>query len=116
MESWGFSVLIGQQSIDKRSSVIKEFNEKPEIRILLASLKTGGTGLNLTCASRVMLVDLWWNSSVEQQAFARTYRRGQEKETRMTRLIAAESVDSKSSPRAPRMNHGALPDPPSQKS
>jgi len=94
MEKWGHLTYTGQQSIDKRNKTLQEFASQPNTRILLASLKTGGTGLNLTCASRVILIDLWWNSSVEQQAFARTYRRGQDKETRMMRLIAADSVDT----------------------
>lgn len=44
-------------------------------------------------ATRVLLVDPWWNVAVEEQAFCRTYRRGQEHPTRMTRLVVAGSVD-----------------------
>lgn len=93
MEKWPCLQYTGAQSIDRRDRTLTEFATDPNHRILLASLRSGGTGLNLTCASRVLLVDLWWNSSVEQQAFARTYRRGQDKETAMTRLIAANTVD-----------------------
>ena len=63
--------------------------------IMLASLKTGGTGLNLTMASRVLLVEPWWNSCIEQQAFCRVYRRGQTKETELTRVIIKDSIDEK---------------------
>jgi SNF2 family DNA or RNA helicase len=94
LEGWDCLQYTGTQSIDRRDKVLRQFAATPSCRILLASLRAGGTGLNLTCASRVLLVDLWWNASVEQQAFARTYRRGQEKETRMTRLITADSVDT----------------------
>jgi len=65
MEHWPCLQLTGTQTIDRRDRVLTEFAEDPNQRILIASLRTGGTGLNLTCASRVLLVDLWWNSSVE---------------------------------------------------
>lgn len=46
-------------------------------RILLVSLKAGGVGLNLTAATRVHLLDPWWNPSVEEQAMDRVHRLGQ---------------------------------------
>ena len=51
----------------EREKAISDFKQDPECRIMIASLKTGGVGLNLTMASKVICVDLWWNSSVEQQ-------------------------------------------------
>jgi hypothetical protein len=50
-----------------RESALVEFRDLPEKKILIASLKAGGQGLNLAFASRVICVDLWWNNSVEQQ-------------------------------------------------
>lgn len=50
-----------------RDKAIENFRVKPDIMIMVASLKCGGIGLNLTMASRVICVDLWWNDSVEQQ-------------------------------------------------
>lgn len=50
-----------------RNKTIDTFRDDPEKLILIASLKCGGVGLNLTMASRVICVDLWWNNSVEQQ-------------------------------------------------
>jgi len=44
-------------------------------------------------ASRVIAVDLWWNGSVEQQAFCRSYRHGQQRETEMTRFVVKQNVD-----------------------
>ena len=40
--------------------------------MFLISLKAGGTGLNLTAASYVVLFDPWWNPAVEAQAIDRT--------------------------------------------
>lgn len=54
-------------SIAARDKAIEDFRMDPVMKIMVASLKCGGVGLNLTMASRVICVDLWWNDSVEQQ-------------------------------------------------
>lgn len=59
---WGCLRLVGDMSFEARDRSIADFKDKPDKQILLASLKVGGLGLNLTMASRVLLVDLWWNS------------------------------------------------------
>jgi SNF2 family DNA or RNA helicase len=51
-------------------------------------------GLNLTMASRVIMMDPWWNSASEQQAFCRVFRIGQNNETYMSRLCVRNSVDA----------------------
>ncbi len=51
-----------------RATVIEAFSTQPEIRVFLISLKAGGVALNLTAASRVYLMDPWWNPAAESQA------------------------------------------------
>jgi len=77
----------------QRNNIVNKFESEPETRILLASLKSGGAGLNLTMASRVILVDLWWNNGMEQQAYCRVSRRGQTKQTSMVRMAVSNTVD-----------------------
>ena len=84
----------GAMSHEARDRAIEEFSKEPEKQILIASLKAGGLGLNLTMASRVLLIDPWWNKAVEQQAFCRVFRIGQEKETRMTRFVVMNTIDA----------------------
>ena len=55
---------------------------------MLASLKAGGTGLNLTAADHVFLLDPWWNPAVEDQAADRAHRIGQDKPVMVYRLVA----------------------------
>jgi SNF2 family DNA or RNA helicase len=50
-------------------------------------------GLNLTMASKVIMIDPWWNSASEQQAFCRVFRIGQREETFMSRLCVKNTVD-----------------------
>lgn len=62
IEGWSYLTLTGDQSFQARDKSLGDFGKYPEKRILLASLKVGGLGLNLTMASRVLLLDLWWNA------------------------------------------------------
>ena len=82
-------------SYGARDNAIEKFEQDEEAVILIASLKSGGIGLNLTMANRVINVDLWWNSSVEQQAFCRVFRIGQELETHIQRFVVQNSVDER---------------------
>lgn len=63
--------------------------------LLLVSLKAGGTGLNLTAANLVLLLDPWWNWAVEAQAVDRACRIGQTRPVRVLRLIVADSVEER---------------------
>ncbi|KAE9984365.1 hypothetical protein EG328_008851 [Venturia inaequalis] len=92
-EKWRYSTYHGGKSHEARDMAIQEFSENPDMRIMLASLRCGGVGLNLTMAQKVIVVDPWWNSSVEQQAFCRVFRIGQDQETSMTRFVVEKTVD-----------------------
>lgn len=64
-EGWGFEKYTGHMSHDSRDRAIKNFGDPTKgKRILLASLKCGGLGLNLTMSNRVISLDPWWNQSV----------------------------------------------------
>ncbi|MCK9335086.1 MAG: DEAD/DEAH box helicase [Candidatus Cloacimonetes bacterium] len=78
-----------------RQSQINEFENNPNIRLFLISLKTGGTGLNLTSADTVILYDPWWNPMVENQAIDRTHRLGQTRKVQVYRLITKNTVEEK---------------------
>ena len=79
-----------------RDKAIASFGKSDgKIRVMIASLKCGGIGLNLTMASRVICVDLWFNSCVEQQAFCRVFRIGQKEETFITRFVVNDTVDDR---------------------
>ncbi|KAF9694487.1 hypothetical protein EKO04_007498 [Ascochyta lentis] len=94
-EGWGTEQYHGKMSLPARDKAIKEFASNPNSRVLLASLRCGGLGLNLTMASRVIVIDPWWNGASEQQAFCRVFRIGQEDETFMSRLCVKDTVDER---------------------
>ena len=78
-----------------RGSVVERFQNDPDSRLFLISLKAGGLGLNLTAAEYVYLLDPWWNPAVEAQAIDRTHRIGQTRQVFAYRLIARDTVEEK---------------------
>ncbi len=78
-----------------REEKVHSFQNDSEIRVFLISLKAGGTGLNLTEADYVFLVDPWWNPAVENQAIDRCYRIGQKKNVVAVRLISPDTIEEK---------------------
>lgn len=85
----------GSLNVNQREKYIEEFQNNPETKIMVLSLKAGGTGLNLTSATNVIHYDLWWNPAVEDQATDRTYRIGQEKNVMVHRLITLGTFEEK---------------------
>jgi superfamily II DNA or RNA helicase len=91
--SIGFSRLTGQTR--NREQVVEGFQTQADKRVFLISLKAGGTGLNLTEADYVYLIDPWWNPAVENQAIDRSHRIGQNKPVIAIRLISPSTVEEK---------------------
>ncbi|KIO78118.1 DNA helicase [Pedobacter lusitanus] len=88
-----FEYLSGKTT--NREKRVESFQKNENIRIFLISLKAGGTGLNLTEADYVYLVDPWWNPAVENQAIDRCYRIGQKKNVVAIRLICPDTIEEK---------------------
>ena len=88
-----YSYLDGKTK--KRQEQINNFQNNPDIKIFLISLKAGGTGLNLTAADYVIHVDPWWNPAVELQATDRAHRIGQLKKVFVYKLITSSTVEEK---------------------
>lgn len=74
---------------------VERFQNDPDRRVFLISLKAGGLGLNLTAAEYVYLLDPWWNPAVEAQAIDRAHRIGQTRRVFASRLIARDTVEEK---------------------
>jgi superfamily II DNA or RNA helicase len=78
-----------------REGVVASFQSDDGPPVFLVSLRAGGTGLNLTAADHVFLMDPWWNPAVEEQAADRAHRIGQDKPVFVHRLVTADSVEEK---------------------
>jgi len=82
------------KTTDRQSRVVR-FQEDPDCRLFLVSLKAGGQGLNLTAADYIYILDPWWNPAVEAQAIDRAHRIGQTRRVFAYRLIARDTVEEK---------------------
>ncbi|KAF9449564.1 hypothetical protein P691DRAFT_812231 [Macrolepiota fuliginosa MF-IS2] len=96
LQKAGFSIcrLEGTMSPQARDATIKHFMNNVEVTVFLVSLKAGGVALNLTEASRVYLMDSWWNPAVEYQAMDRIHRLGQRRPVQAIKLVVEDSIES----------------------
>lgn len=76
-----------------RAGIVTSFQDPLGPPILLSSLKAGGTGLNLTAADHVFLLDPWWNPAAEDQAADRAHRIGQTRPVNVVRLVAKDTIE-----------------------
>ena len=85
----------GGLSRGARDKLVEEFQATTDAGAMVLSLKAGGTGLNLTAASHVVLYDRWWNPAVEDQARDRVWRIGQTSTVICHRLVCPGTVDER---------------------
>ena len=86
--------ITGSTPANDRQDMTNAFNSGQGDAFLI-SLKAGGVGLNLTGADTVILVDLWWNPAVEDQAIGRAHRMGQDKNVEVYRMITRGTIEEK---------------------
>ncbi|KAG9037362.1 hypothetical protein FS837_001449 [Tulasnella sp. UAMH 9824] len=85
----------GSMKLDERSAALDKFRSNPNYNVALISFKAGSTGLNLTAANHVVLLDLWWNPAIEDQAFDRAHRFGQKKDVFIHKLVIPKTVEER---------------------
>ena len=90
-----FFMITGDTSAKERLRICNDFNKDEDYKIVLISLKAGGTGLNLVGADVVIHLDPWWNYSAESQASDRAHRIGQTRSVEVIKLIAENSIEEK---------------------
>ncbi|XP_057426486.1 SNF2 domain-containing protein CLASSY 3-like [Lotus japonicus] len=86
--------MSGELGQKKKQHLIHGFNsEDSQAKVLLASTNACSEGINLVGASRVVLLDVVWNPSVERQAISRAYRLGQKKFVYTYHLITQDTAE-----------------------
>ena len=90
-----FARYDGGMRNDAREASLHKLRHDPKCRVLLCSLKCGSLGLNLTAASRVVIVEPFWNPFVEEQAIDRVHRLNQTVDVKVYRLTIANSVEAR---------------------
>jgi SNF2 family DNA or RNA helicase len=85
----------GDTPTSYRMDISKSFNSSDDVKVLLVSLKAGGTGLNLQGADVVIHLDPWWNFAAEEQATDRAYRIGQKRPVNVYKIVCHNSIEEK---------------------
>ncbi|GFE53462.1 DNA repair protein [Babesia ovis] len=89
------AILVGSTSLEARRNMLLEFNNSPNLRVMLIGLNAGGEGLNLQVANRIFLMDPWWNPASELQAIQRAHRIGQTKPVYAVRFICKDTIEER---------------------
>ncbi len=95
LEEQGIEYASMSGSTKNRQQLVERFQNDANCKVFLLTLKTGGTGLNLTAADMVFIFDPWWNKAAENQAIDRTHRIGQDKTVLSYKLITQGSIEEK---------------------
>jgi SNF2 family DNA or RNA helicase len=86
--------LDGTMSVLAQDKAVNDFQTLPEVTVLIMSLQVASLGLNMVAACHVLLPDLWWNPTTEDQAIDRAHRIGQMRPVIVSRFIVKDMVAS----------------------
>lgn len=95
LEPYGVAKIVGGQTDAVRRNEIEKFKKRKDVPVLIASVRSGGEGLNLTEASYVVHFDHWWNPAVMWQAEDRVHRRGQTKGVNIYSYWMKDTIDDR---------------------
>lgn len=90
-----YNLLTGKTKPKDREKEVTDFENNDENMLFFISIKAGGTGLNLTKASYVLILDPWWNPFAELQAIGRAHRIGQTQKVNVVRFISKQTIEEK---------------------
>ncbi|KAL9057510.1 MAG: hypothetical protein Q9206_002319 [Seirophora lacunosa] len=94
-KGWKYTRYDGSMSATARNDAVVDFQDKPEFKIMLVSLRAGNSGLNLVAASQVIMLDPFWNPYVEEQAIDRAHRIGQLRPVQVHRVLVPGTVEDR---------------------
>ncbi|XP_024402469.1 helicase-like transcription factor CHR28 isoform X2 [Physcomitrium patens] len=87
--------LDGTMSVVARDRAVSDFNTLPEVTVMIMSLKAASLGLNMVAASHVLLLDVWWNPTTEDQAIDRAHRIGQTRTVNVSRFTVKNTIEDR---------------------
>ncbi|KAL3677102.1 hypothetical protein R1sor_027050 [Riccia sorocarpa] len=93
--NFNYRRLDGTMSVLARDRAVAEFKALPEVTVIIMSLKAASLGLNMVAACHVLLLDVWWNPTTEDQAIDRAHRIGQKKTVRVSRFTVRNTIEDR---------------------
>jgi len=85
----------GDMSAGQRQQAVDTFRNDAQAGVMILSLKAGGVGLNLQCASYVFHFDRWWNPASELQAEDRSHRIGQYRGVSVYKYVCENTIEER---------------------
>lgn len=85
----------GGMTMTSRDKVAQSFRDNPDVKVMFLSLRAGNAGLNLIAATRIIIIEPFWNPYIEMQAVDRAHRIGQKKPVKVYRLHARGTVEDR---------------------
>ena len=95
LEELGLEYVTLTGASRRRGDIVDRFNNDPDCRVFLGSLKAGGTGIDLVGGSVVIHYDRWWNAAREDQATDRLYRIGQKRVVQVFKLVTEDTLEER---------------------
>jgi SWI/SNF-related matrix-associated actin-dependent regulator of chromatin subfamily A containing DEAD/H box 1 len=93
VEKISFSRLDGNTPVDQRQALLDQFTDDESITVFMLSTKSGGAGINLAAANKVVIFDLSFNPQDDVQAENRAHRVGQTREVEVIRLVTRDTIE-----------------------
>ncbi|KAM3144912.1 hypothetical protein pb186bvf_002917 [Paramecium bursaria] len=90
-----FLSIDGSMTIQQRQKNVTLFSDEVDMSVLILSIRSSSTGLNLQMANHVLIVDPWWNPALEDQAIGRSHRIGQTKPVYVKRFLCKDTIEEK---------------------
>ncbi|KAI5059132.1 hypothetical protein GOP47_0025451 [Adiantum capillus-veneris] len=94
-EGFCYRRLDGTMSIQARDRALADFRQLPDVTVIIMSLKAASLGLNMVTASHVLLIDVWWNPTTEDQAVDRAHRIGQTRVVNVSRFTVKNTIEDR---------------------
>ena len=94
-EGHPYAWLTGALTARERQREVDRFQREDGVQTFFISIKAGGTGLNLTAADYVFILDPWWNPTTEEQAIARAHRIGRSGKVIARKFITRGTLEEK---------------------
>ncbi|KAF2426498.1 hypothetical protein EJ08DRAFT_689156 [Tothia fuscella] len=83
----------GATPVNNRQTLIDQFYEDESINVFMLSTRSGGAGINLACANKVIILDSGFNPQDDIQAENRAHRIGQTRDVEVIKLITKGTVE-----------------------
>ena len=86
--------ILGSDNAKKKNEAKNKFQNEPNQKLIICSLKGASEGLTLTSGSNALFVDLGWNPATHDQAESRLHRNTQKNAVNCYYILGKNTIDN----------------------